>query len=107
MTHTARLLGIVAAGSIAVGALAGCSSSGDADAAASGPITLEIAWWGNDTRAAMYEEAIDLFEAEYPDITVKSTFGDFSSYWDSRSTQAAARNLPDVMQFDQANLVEY
>lgn len=107
MTHTARLLGIVAAGSIAVGALAGCSSSGDADAAASGPVTLEIAWWGNDTRAAMYEEAIDLFEAEHPDITVKSTFGDFSSYWDSRSTQAAARNLPDVMQFDQANLVEY
>lgn len=107
MTHTARLLGIVAAGAIAVGTLAGCSSSGAGDGAESGPVTLEIAWWGNDTRAAMYEEAIDLFEAEYPEITVKSTFGDFSSYWDSRSTQAAARDLPDVMQFDQANLVEY
>lgn len=107
MTHTARLLGIVAAGALAVGTLAGCSGSSSGDEAGSGPVTLEIAWWGNDSRAAMYEEAIDLFEAEYPDITVKSTFGDFSSYWDSRSTQAAARDLPDVMQFDQANLVQY
>ncbi|AKV86537.1 hypothetical protein AKG07_09755 [Microbacterium sp. CGR1] len=107
MTHTARLLGIVAAGALAAGTLAGCSGSGSGDQAGSGPVTLEIAWWGNDSRAAMYEEALDLFEAEYPDITVKSTFGDFSSYWDSRSTQAAARDLPDVMQFDQANLVEY
>ena len=105
MTHTARLLGIAAAGALAVATLAGCSSSGDE--AGSGPVTLEIAWWGNDSRATMYEEAFDLFEAEYPDITVNSTFGDFSSYWDARSTQAAARDLPDVMQFDQANLVEY
>jgi len=108
MKHTARLLGIVAAGGIAVGALAGCSNTGNESAdGASGPVTLDLAWWGNDSRAEMYEQAIDLFEAEYPDITVNGTFGDFSSYWDARSTQAAARNLPDVMQFDQANLVEY
>ncbi|MET0297941.1 MAG: extracellular solute-binding protein [Microbacterium sp.] len=108
MKHTARLLGIVAAGAMAVGALAGCSDSGNQDPdAGSGPVTLDLAWWGNDSRAAMYEQAIDLFESEHPDITVNGTFGDFSSYWDSRSTQAAARNLPDVMQFDQANLVEY
>lgn len=108
MKHTTRLVGIIAAGAIAVGTLAGCSGSASGgDDAASGPVTLDMAWWGNDTRADMYNEAIDLFEAEYPDITVNSTFGDFSSYWDARSTQAAARNLPDVMQFDQANLVEY
>ncbi|MBT2476160.1 hypothetical protein J7E68_16665 [Microbacterium sp. ISL-103] len=63
MTHTARLLGIAAAGALTLGTLAGCSRPGGDDAA-SGPVTLEIAWWGNDTRAAMYEEAIDLFEAE-------------------------------------------
>jgi len=109
MKHTARLLGIVAAGAIAVGVLAGCSGSGDGDGdgAAPGPVTLDLAWWGNDSRAAMYEQAIDLFEAEHPHIAVNGTFGDFSSYWDARATQAAARNLPDVMQFDQANLVEY
>lgn len=107
MKHTARVLGIVATGALAVGTLAACSSPDSADGAGSGPVSLDIAWWGNDTRAEMYQQAIDLFEAEYPDITVNGTFGDFSSYWDSRSTQAAARNLPDVMQFDQANLVEY
>jgi multiple sugar transport system substrate-binding protein len=106
MKHTTRLLGIVAASAVAIGTLAGCSPSNAGDEA-SGPVTLDLAWWGNDTRAEMYQEAIELFEAEYPDITVNGTFADFPSYWDARSTQAAARNLPDVMQFDQANLVEY
>lgn len=106
MRHTARLLGMVGASALAVGALAGCANTAGEDAA-NGPVTLDLAWWGNDSRAAMYQEAIDLFEAEYPDITVNGTFADFSSYWDARSTQAAARNLPDVMQLDQANLVEY
>ncbi len=106
MKHTARLLGIVGAGALAVGTLAGCS--GTADEGAGGErVTLDLAWWGNESRAAMYEEAIALFEAEYPDITVNGTFADFSSYWDLRATQAAARGLPDVMQMDQANLVQY
>ncbi|MCT9819178.1 extracellular solute-binding protein [Microbacterium sp. W1N] len=107
MKHTARFLGIAAVGALAVGALAGCTGSGQGDDAGSGPVSLNIAWWGNDTRAAMYEEAIALFEESHPGITVDGTFGDFSSYWDARSTESAARNLPDVLQFDQANLVEY
>jgi len=110
MTHTVRVLGIVAAGAIAVGTLAGCTAStgsSGSDGSADEAVTLDLAWWGNDSRAELYEQAIDLFEEAHPNITVNGTFGDFSSYWDARSTQAAARNLPDVMQFDQANLVEY
>lgn len=36
-------------------------------------ITLEIAWWGDDNRAALFGQVIDLFEEEYPNITVKET----------------------------------
>lgn len=33
-------------------------------------IELNISWWGNDERSAIMAEAVDLFEAEYPNITV-------------------------------------
>lgn len=33
-------------------------------------IELSIAWWGNDERAAIMAEVIDMFEEEYPNITV-------------------------------------
>jgi len=66
------------AGKAAVGAaaaaallLAGCSApaqSGGFDP--DEEIALSIAWWGNDERAAIMAEVIDLFEAEYPNITV-------------------------------------
>src|SRR5690606_42159515 len=34
------------------------------------PVELTISWWGNDERAAIMTEAIDLFEVEYPHVTV-------------------------------------
>jgi multiple sugar transport system substrate-binding protein len=36
-------------------------------------ITLEMSWWGDDNRAALFGQVIDLFEAEYPNITVNET----------------------------------
>ncbi len=63
--------------------LAGCSSSTDAatptgDAsgatdAAQEPVTLEMSWWGNDDRAALFDQVITDFEAKYPYITVTQT----------------------------------
>jgi multiple sugar transport system substrate-binding protein len=36
-------------------------------------ITLEMSWWGDDNRAALFAEVIDLFEEKYPNITVTET----------------------------------
>ncbi|MCU1410089.1 MAG: extracellular solute-binding protein family 1 [Rhodoglobus sp.] len=36
-------------------------------------ITLEMSWWGDDNRAALFGQVIDGFEAKYPNVTVKQT----------------------------------
>ncbi len=70
-------------------------------------VTIVFNWWGNDDRADKYEEAIDLFEKEYPNITVQTGFQAWDDYWSSRNTEAAGSSLPDVMQMDLSYLRQY
>ncbi len=97
--------------------LAGCSGSADTGST-TGPtggatvdpteaVTLNLAFWGNDARAELYAEAIEAFNAEYPNITVNSTFLGFPEFWEKRQTEAAGGGLPDVMQFDYSYLRQY
>ncbi|REJ07492.1 extracellular solute-binding protein [Microbacterium bovistercoris] len=99
----------VAAGAALV--LAGCSGSSGSDAEPSfdpdEKVTLNLAFWGNDVRADLYNQAIEAFNEEYPNIKVNSTFLDFPSFWEKRQTEAAGGNLPDVMQFDYSYLRQY
>ncbi|HXD60903.1 MAG TPA: extracellular solute-binding protein [Lacisediminihabitans sp.] len=79
MTRMNRSIAGKAALAIAVAAaltLSGCS--GTPKAKSSGfdkdkKITLEMSWWGDDARAALFAQVIDKFEAKYPNITVKQT----------------------------------
>lgn len=80
---------------------------GDGDGGSAEDVTISFTWWGNDDRANRYEEAIDLFETEYPNITVQTSWQAFPDYWTARNTEAAGSALPDVMQFDSAYLREY
>ncbi len=78
MRRTTRILAGTAAAASAALILAGCSGSseqggGDSDFDPEEEITLEMSWWGDDNRAALFGEVIDLFEAEYPNITVKQS----------------------------------
>lgn len=78
MRRTTRILAGTAAFASAALVLAGCSGGGS-QGSGSGEydpdeeITLEISWWGDDNRAALFGEVIDLFEAEHPNITVKES----------------------------------
>lgn len=101
----------IAAGAALV--LAGCAG-GNGDSPEADPtfdpdeeVTLDLAFWGNDVRAELYNEAIDAFNEEYPNITVNSTFLTFPEFWEKRQTEAAGGNLPDVMQFDYSYLRQY
>ncbi|MFC8680242.1 ABC transporter substrate-binding protein [Microbacterium ureisolvens] len=101
----------IAAGTALV--LAGCAG-GSEDAPEADPtfdpneeVTLDLAFWGNDVRAELYNEAIAAFNEEYPNITVNSTFLAFPEFWEKRQTEAAGGNLPDVMQFDYSYLRQY
>ncbi|HCX84684.1 MAG TPA: sugar ABC transporter substrate-binding protein [Micrococcales bacterium] len=116
----------VAAASILV--LAACSSGGSSGSDATGsadsaaatpageaatfanpdsPIELDFVWWGSDDRATRYNEAIDLFEEKYPNVTVTRNFQAWDDYWTARNTEAAGRALPDVLQTDLGYIGEY
>ncbi|WP_084129410.1 ABC transporter substrate-binding protein [Demequina sp. NBRC 110055] len=81
--------------------------SSEGEAASGEDVTLDFAFWGNDVRADMYAQSIDLFEEQYPNITVNETFLGFPEFWEKRQTEAAGGGLPDVMQFDYSYLRQY
>ncbi len=107
-TRLLASIGIVAAGALA---LSGCGGAADTPAAATfdpdEKVTLTYAFWGNDDRAARYDELIAAFNEEYPNITVNVSFTDFPSYWEKRQTEAAGGGLPDVFQFSDSYLRQY
>ncbi|WP_245613772.1 ABC transporter substrate-binding protein [Alkalihalobacterium bogoriense] len=104
-------------------ALVGCSSetnndttddateeapSNDGEATGNdGDVTIRVAWWGGQERHDMTLEAIELFEAEYPHITVEPEYTGWDGYWERLNTQAAGNNLPDVINMDNSKLNEY
>ncbi|MDQ0614086.1 multiple sugar transport system substrate-binding protein [Microbacterium sp. W4I4] len=104
---------LVAAAALATGAvlvLAGCAGETADPSATFNPdekVTLNLAFWGNDVRADLYNKAIDAFNEEYPNIKVNSTFLGFPEFWEKRQTEAAGGGLPDVMQFDYSYLRQY
>ncbi|GAB6903400.1 ABC transporter substrate-binding protein [Kineosporia succinea] len=87
--------------------LLGTAACGGNDAGSDSPVTLSFTWWGGDERAEKYQQAVELFQEANPDIKVKTSFTDFPNYWTARSTEAAGRALPDVMQMDLSYLREY
>ena len=108
-----RALAVAAIAAGAALVLAGCAG-GSEDAPDAAPtfdpneeVTLDLAFWGNDVRADLYNQAIDAFNEEYPSITVNATFLTFPEFWEKRQTEAAGGNLPDVMQFDYSYLRQY
>jgi multiple sugar transport system substrate-binding protein len=106
-----RLLTAAAVTGAAMLALTGCASGGGGEAASAydpdEEVTLQFTWWGNDDRAQRYQQLIDAFEEEHPNITIDGTFTDFPSYWEKRQTEAAGGGLPDVWQFSDSYLREY
>ncbi|WP_457124121.1 ABC transporter substrate-binding protein [Microbacterium sp. A588] len=73
-------------------------------------IELEISWWGDDNRATLFGEVIDLFEDEYPNITVVETpVGSPDDLFNRLATDFAAGGdtAPDVFALGGAKPQEY
>jgi multiple sugar transport system substrate-binding protein len=96
-TAVMAVLGVV----LATGACGGDDESSD------GPVTLRYSWWGNADRAALMQQAIDLFTSKNPDIKVTPSFQEFEAYWQKMATETAGGNAPDVFMTDFAYLSEY
>lgn len=72
----------------------GGSAGGEFDPNVSAEISLT--WWGSDERAEWFNEALSVFNEQYPNITVVRNFSAWDDYWTARSTEAAGNALPDV-----------
>ncbi|MEO1016213.1 MAG: ABC transporter substrate-binding protein [Pseudomonadota bacterium] len=69
--------------------------------------TVRLIWWGNPDRDQRTKEVVDLYMSENPDVTVVPENYAWGDYWQKLATQAAGRNLPDVIQMDYRYIFEY
>ena len=108
-----RLCSFVLAGVILAAGMTGCSgsgasssgasvnsSSGDSSAATEAdksPVTLNIAWWGSQTRNTYTQKLLDMYHQKYPNVSFTGTPSGYDSYEQKLSTQAAGNELPDLM----------
>jgi multiple sugar transport system substrate-binding protein len=70
-------------------------------------IELRMVWWGSQNRHDRTLKAIDLFQQQHPNIKIAPEFTGWDGYWEKLATQAAGKNLPDIIQMDMQYIGEY
>ena len=68
---------------------------------------LRLYWWGNPDRDKRTFAVVDLYKEKQPDVQVDAEAVQWSDYWTKMATQAAGRNMADVVQMDYRYLYEY
>ncbi|WP_431800478.1 ABC transporter substrate-binding protein [Halobacillus andaensis] len=84
-----------------IGVLTACSDSEGASGESEeedGVTTLNMTWWGSQSRHDQTQEIIKKFEEENPDIKIDSEFTGFDGYFEKMAASASGNNLPDIMQ---------
>ncbi len=99
----------VALGLAASLALAGCAGGApqQAEKKPGEKTVLRFAWWGNDNRAKLTQQVIEAYQKANPDVEIKGEPSEGNAYWDKVATQAAASDLPDIIQMDEKYISEY
>ncbi|HTK06791.1 MAG TPA: extracellular solute-binding protein [Ktedonobacteraceae bacterium] len=93
-------LSSIAASMAAQGLLAGCGSAGSAH-------QLQLYFWGPASRNTSTKKAIQSFQATNADISIRSSFSDWGTYWDKLNTQIAGGTIPDLIQMDITYIAQY
>ncbi|MBS4219509.1 sugar ABC transporter substrate-binding protein [Bacillus sp. FJAT-49711] len=90
------------------GGSSGSSSDGSKNGSSKDEkVEIRFTWWGDTSRNEVYNEIVDRFEEEHPNITVKREFGGWEEYWDKLATQIAGGNAPDVVSMHQFYVSDY
>lgn len=76
-------------------------------AASNDPVKLRIAWWGGQSRHDYTLKVIDLYKQQHPNVTIEAEYAPFDDYWKKLAPQAAANQLPDIIQMDISYLTQY
>jgi multiple sugar transport system substrate-binding protein len=71
------------------------------------PITLRFAWWGGQSRHDYTLKMIEMYEKRNPNVKIQPEYAAFDDYWKKLVPQAAANDLPDVIQMSVAYISQY
>lgn len=95
-----------AAAAAALGTAAACGDDSPAGTA-DDPVEISFEWWGDDARAEVTKQAVDLFMQKNEGIKVTANFADYPAYWEGLTSRMASRDLPDVFQMDYPRLRQF
>ncbi|WP_128660677.1 extracellular solute-binding protein [Paenibacillus sp. 598K] len=70
-------------------------------------VTLRMAWWGSQPRHDYTLKVIELYETQNPHVTIEPEYASWDDYWKKLAPQAAASQLPDIIQMDLSYLAQY
>ncbi len=70
-------------------------------------VTLDITWWGSQTRHDSTQEVLDLYMEENPHVSFETTPSGWDGYFDKLSAQAAGGAMPDIIQMDYSYLATF
>jgi multiple sugar transport system substrate-binding protein len=68
---------------------------------------MRLAWWGNTVRDEKTIKTAELYQSRNAGITIETETTGWAGYWDKLNTQAAAGNLPDLIQQDYAYILQW
>lgn len=89
-----------------MGSVAAAASMSATGAFAAAGQTVRLIWWGNPERDKRTIAVVDQY-IDATGTTVEPENYGWGDYWQKLATQAAGRNLPDVIQMDYRYIFEY
>jgi multiple sugar transport system substrate-binding protein len=72
------------------------------------PVKLRIAWWsGTQARNEYTIKVVEMYEKAHPNVKFEYEYGSYDDYWKKMAPQAAANQMPDILQMDISYLSQY
>jgi multiple sugar transport system substrate-binding protein len=85
----------------------GNAAKSDSSVSVKSPVKLRISWWGGQARHDYTLKMIDLYQQKNPNVKVEAEYASFDDYWKKLAPQAAANDLPDIIQMDDAYISQF
>ncbi|MBP1961542.1 ABC transporter substrate-binding protein [Paenibacillus aceris] len=70
-------------------------------------VKLCIAWWGGQARHDYTLKLIAMYQELNPNVKIDTEYAGFDDFWKKLAPQAAANQLPDIIQMDISYLTQY
>jgi multiple sugar transport system substrate-binding protein len=83
------------------------SAKSEPVATASKPVKLRFSWWGGQTRHNATLKVIELYQQKNPNVKIEGEYASFDDYWKKLAPQAAANDLPDIIQMDDGYVSQF